>query len=175
LSTKIVDALVFIPLIPAAPVVATWWLPWERWIPKKIPNKVVGPYLLYCSFAGWYFNMPWWFIVGVALWGGVVCIMAAFEVRKRKRREQARNWPTTEGYVTAVTETRDGDSLKVTLSYTYKVQDERYGGSEEFVFSKDKAAVHFEARFEGKGREGVKVHYQPDKPEMSVLAPETIR
>jgi O-antigen ligase len=52
----IVDVLVFIPLIPAIPVIATWFLPWERWIPKRIPKKIIGPYLLYCAFALWYFK-----------------------------------------------------------------------------------------------------------------------
>jgi hypothetical protein len=38
-----VDVLIVIPLIPRAPVVITWWLPWESWIPKKIPQYVLGP------------------------------------------------------------------------------------------------------------------------------------
>ena len=37
------SAFIVIPLIPRAPVVITWWLPWESWIPKKIPQYVLGP------------------------------------------------------------------------------------------------------------------------------------
>jgi hypothetical protein len=42
LSPKTVDTLVFIPLIPALPVLATWVLPWERWIPRIISKVVIG-------------------------------------------------------------------------------------------------------------------------------------
>ena len=80
--------------------------------------------------------------------------MAVFDAVKAKRVQQAWNWPTTERYVTAVSENRDGDILRVTLTYTYKVQDERYGGSEAFVFTNDKDAVRFEARFEGRVKGG---------------------
>lgn len=55
---KTLDVLVFIPLIPALPVLATWYLPWERWIPTKLSKSVIGPYLLYCAFGAWYFKMP---------------------------------------------------------------------------------------------------------------------
>jgi hypothetical protein len=84
LSAKTIDVLIFIPLIPALPVIVTWWLPWERWIPRKIPNKVIGPYLLYGSFAAWHFKMAWWFIALVALWGIVVSAMALLD-RAQKR------------------------------------------------------------------------------------------
>lgn len=57
----------------------------------------------------------------------------------------------------------------MTLTYTYKVHDERYGGSESFAFTKEQDA----ARFENACKERtVNVHYQPDKPEISVLARE---
>jgi len=42
-SARTVDVLIFIPLIPAIPVIAFWLLPWERWIPKVTSNKVIGP------------------------------------------------------------------------------------------------------------------------------------
>ena len=71
--------LVFIPLIPVLPVVATWYLPWERWIPRKVPNSIIGPYLLYGAFAAWYFKMPQWIVVGVLFWGIIVCAMAFFK------------------------------------------------------------------------------------------------
>lgn len=76
---KTLDVLVFIRLIPALPVIATWYLPWETWIPKKLPKSVIGPYLLYCAFGAWYFKMPWWVVAGVSLFGIVVCVLAIFE------------------------------------------------------------------------------------------------
>ena len=79
MSTRTLDVLVFIPLIPAVPVIATWFLPWEDWIPKKIPKRIIGPYLLYGAFALRYFKMDWWVVVVIALWGIGVCAIAAYE------------------------------------------------------------------------------------------------
>ncbi len=76
---KILDVLILIPLIPALPVVVTWFLPWERWIPRKVPKKIIGPYLLYCAFGEWYFKMPWWSVVMVSLLGIGVSVMALVE------------------------------------------------------------------------------------------------
>ena len=79
LSTNTTDVLVFIPLIPALPMVVTWYLPWERWVQRRVSKRIIGPYLLYCAFAAWYFKMPRWFVVGVSLWGIAVCVIAVFE------------------------------------------------------------------------------------------------
>ena len=79
---KTLDVLVFIPLIPALPVIVTWYLPWETWIPKKLPKIVIGPYLLYCAFGAWYFKMPLWFVAVVLLYGTVVCVLAIFEPKE---------------------------------------------------------------------------------------------
>jgi hypothetical protein len=81
--TNTTDALVFIPLIPALPVLATWFLPWERWNPSRVPNSIIGPYLLYCAFAAWYFKTPWWFVVGVSLRAIIVCVIAVFEKKNQ--------------------------------------------------------------------------------------------
>jgi len=81
-----VDVLIAIPLIPLLRVVVTWWLPWERWLPSKIPKSILGPYLLYACVAAWYFAMPWWVISAVALWGVILTGMAitqAFEKNKK--------------------------------------------------------------------------------------------
>ena len=48
------DMLVLIPIIPLFPVIATWFLPWEEWLPRRIPKLILGPYLLYAAFAAWY-------------------------------------------------------------------------------------------------------------------------
>lgn len=76
---KILDVLILISLIPVLPVAATWFLPWETWISRKVPRKVIGPYVLYCAFAAWYFKMPWWVVLMVLLWGVVVFVMAFVE------------------------------------------------------------------------------------------------
>jgi Protein of unknown function (DUF3592) len=164
-----VDVLIFIPLIPAIPVLATWLLPWEDWIPRKIPKKILGPYLLYCTFAVWHFGGPWWSLGATGLLGIGVSAMALSEARRLKH---ARDWPVAEGRVLGVSQSRDENgTVKVTLTYTYKVHDERYGGSESFAFIKDEDAT----RFEDAHRERtIKVHYRRDKPEVSVLAREDI-
>jgi len=168
MSPKLVDALIFIPVIPAIPIIATWFLPWEHWIPKRIPKSIIGPYLLYCSFAAWHFWGPWWVTLLVALLGTVVSAMGVFDIWKAKRLEQARDWPVVEGSVVHVHGIPGDNEVKVTLAYTYKVQDKRYGGSQSFVFTKNEDAV----RFKNRCKEGVvQVHYHPDKPDMSVLAP----
>lgn len=84
MSFKPLDLIVFIPLIPAVPVVITWFLPWERWIPQRLPKSIIGPYLLYCSFGAWYFDMPWWSIVLVAVWGIGISFVAIYERGERK-------------------------------------------------------------------------------------------
>ena len=171
MSIKFLDVLVFIPVIPAIPVVATWFLPWERWIPRKIPNKIIGPYLVYCSFACWYFRVSWWVILPVATLGVGACVIAGFDPRKAQRLKQSRNWPATEGYVTGISETQDSDGyVNVTLAFNYKVSDERYGGTEVLVFKSEQEA----SRFKRESGVKLKVHYQPDKPEVYVLGHESI-
>lgn len=49
------DVIVAIPVQPLLPVIATWFLPWEDWIPKKVPKMILGSYLLYAAFAAWHF------------------------------------------------------------------------------------------------------------------------
>jgi hypothetical protein len=66
-----VDVLILLPLIPLAPVVVTWWLPWETWIPKKVPKYVLGPYLLYAAFAAWHFKLEVFVVILLAILGAV--------------------------------------------------------------------------------------------------------
>jgi len=161
-----IDVLIFIPVIPALPVIVTWYLPWERWNPKRIPKSIIGPYLLYCSFAAWHFWGSWWVTLPAALWGIVASAMGVFDVWKAKRLKQARDWPVVEASFVHLHEFRDDDEVKVTLTYAYKVQDKRYGGSQSFVFTKDEDAVRFKERCK---EPVVWVHYHPDKPDVSVL------
>src|SRR5579864_8072711 len=108
-SVGTIDVLIFVGLIPAIPVVAFWTLPWECWI-AKIPNTIVGPYLLYCAFAIWHFKQPWWIVVWVGLLGIAASAWAIFDLRKARMLkraqeakartlQQARDWPVAEGFV----------------------------------------------------------------------------
>ena len=167
MSAKTVDVLIFIPLIPAIPVIATWFLPWEFWIPKKIPNTITGPYLLYCAFATWHFKWSSWFVVMVSLWGIAVSVIAIFESKKARMVKQARDWPVTEGQVLNTSQIREADGfLKITLTYTYKVDGERFGGSESFTFSSEQDAERFES---GCRDRKLNVHCRQDKPEICLL------
>lgn len=111
LNAKPVDVLIFIPVIPAIPVIATWFLPWERWIPRRIPKSVTGPYLLYCSFAAWHFKGPRWLVAGVAFWGLFVSAMAVYDMLKARRLKEARDWPIAEGTVIHFDQKRDTDGI----------------------------------------------------------------
>jgi hypothetical protein len=123
--------------------------------------------LLYCSFAIWHFKQPWWFVSLAGLVGIAVSAMAVFDLRKASMAKQARGWPLAEGRVLHIGQSRDPDGvLKVTLTYTYKVDGERFGGSESFTFTSKGKAERFEF---GCSERILKVHYRPDKPELCVL------
>ena len=81
--------------------------------------------------------------------------------------KEARDWPVAEGFVLRSVQSRDADGvLKVTLSYMYKVHDEEFDGSESFTFTSSDDAERFESRCRERK---LKVHFQQDKPEISVL------
>jgi len=87
---------------------------------------------------------------------------------KRGKLRRAAQWPTAQGYVSQIEESRDDNGfLKVTLAYTYKIEDDRYVGRESFTFIRDGEAAQFEA---GCRERPVLVHYQPNKPHISVLS-----
>jgi hypothetical protein len=78
------DVLVLIPVVPLFPVIATWWLPWERWIPNAVPKSILGLYLLYASFAAWYFGFSWWLVVMVAALGAIASTAAIVKMVESK-------------------------------------------------------------------------------------------
>jgi hypothetical protein len=82
---SIVDVLIVIPLIPLLALIVTWWLPWERWLPGKIPKHVLGLYLLYALFAAWHFSMPWWVILAVAMWGTMMILVNWVEEHVKRK------------------------------------------------------------------------------------------
>ena len=71
-----IDVLILLSLIPLGPVLVTWWLPWERWFFKNLPQKILGPYLLYATFGAWHFKWELWlpYLVGVV--GAGYCVAA---------------------------------------------------------------------------------------------------
>ena len=76
-----VDFLVLMPVIPALPVLATWWLPWERWIPWLRFSHVLGPFVLYGAFAAWYFGIAWWAVLVFAIGGAALTLFAVIAIR----------------------------------------------------------------------------------------------
>ena len=83
------DVVVFVPLVPAMPVLATWWLPWETWLPKYVPKKILGPYLLYASFAAWHFDMSWWVALLALGFGAVLSVIAVVDVIEDKAEKSS--------------------------------------------------------------------------------------
>jgi len=79
------DVLILVPVLPLAPILITWWLPWEKWIPwGKLPKAILGPYVLYLSFAAWHFGLSKWLVFLALTTGAVLSIIAILEeVRKR--------------------------------------------------------------------------------------------
>jgi hypothetical protein len=78
------DWLIAVPAIPVAPMVITWWLPWERWIPwGKLPKAFLGPYALYLFFVVYHFDddfpRNWWKYIWVAITGLILSIYSVFE------------------------------------------------------------------------------------------------
>lgn len=184
MSTHTADILIFISLIPAIPVFVFWMLPWERWIPKIIPEKIIGPYLLYCAFAVWHFKHSWWIVFTVGLTGIAVSAGAIFDLRnarllkqaremKSNMLKQSRDWPVAEGFVLRTDQSRDAEGVPtVSLNYLYKVHDEEFYGSESFTFTSEDDVKRFESRCR---EQRLKIHYQQDKPEMCVLDLDGIR
>lgn len=93
--------------------------------------------------------------------------MAFFDVRKSRQLRDARDWPIADGRVLGAGQSQNEDGrIRVTLTYTYKIRDERYGGSEFFLFTNAEDADRFQTECK---ELAVKLHYQADRPEVSVL------
>ena len=72
------NILIVIPLLPLVPLVMTWFLPWETWIPKNFSKWFIGPYFLYAAVALWHFHFSR-FIELAFLVFGVVSLALALE------------------------------------------------------------------------------------------------
>ena len=84
----VIDGLILVPLIPAAPIVVTWWLPWEKWLWDKAPKRMLGPYLCYVTFVAWHFQLHWWAVLSSAISALIVSIAAIREVTHGTRNEE---------------------------------------------------------------------------------------
>jgi hypothetical protein len=105
MSANTVDVLIFIRLIPAIPVIATWFLPWVRWVPEKIQSKIIGPYLLYCAFAIWRFKQTRMVgLMAIALSAATVFDLREARILKRARErkrllKEAQDRPVADAFV----------------------------------------------------------------------------
>ena len=183
-----IDWLILAPAIPVAPIAITWWLPWERWIPwGRLPKAFLGPYALYLFFVAYHFDddfRHWWYYIWLAIAGVIVSIMAVIEriegtkeneatERKAIMLDQAQRWPVAEGLVLHTVQSPDADGdPKVTLRYMYRVHDQEFFGCESATFTNRDDAERFESRCTERK---LKVHYQPDKPEICVLDRDALR
>lgn len=168
--TGTLDVLMFISLAPVMPVLATWFLPWERWIPKFVSNKVLGPYLIYCAFGAWYFGMPTWFIVVVLLFGIGVSAVALSEIKNsivsKQRRSQALRWSIADGVITRFT-TGYGSPTTPQVVYTYDANGEAHYGEATGAPMKDDQINHVKEVSDSLGT--VRVRYDPADPDRSRL------
>jgi hypothetical protein len=77
------DVVVLTPALPALALVATWWLPWDRWIPwRKLHRTGLGLYALHLSFVAYYFRLPMWMPILVLLTGPTILVVAVVEQRQ---------------------------------------------------------------------------------------------
>jgi hypothetical protein len=81
---SLLDQLLLAPLWPFFVLAATWWLPWEQWIPWIELRSVLGPYLLYASFVAWHFKIAWWITLGAAFVGTALCVFTLFHKPKQR-------------------------------------------------------------------------------------------
>lgn len=84
LGWSTIDVLILIPLLPAAPLVILWWLPWDRLIPwDELPKSLLGPYFLYGAFAAWHFKWPFWLEAILVVVGAVLSIVTLMDRLKK--------------------------------------------------------------------------------------------
>jgi hypothetical protein len=77
-----IDILIPPPLIPLAPLLVAWYLPWENWLWVRLPKGLrlsVGPDAPYASFVLWRFKGAWW---SGAVGNGMGLARSAWSVRQ---------------------------------------------------------------------------------------------
>lgn len=100
--------------------------------------------------------------------GGIaVSAIVISELRKARMMKQAQDWPVAKGRVLGNGQSCDADGIfTMTLTYTFKVHDERFGGHESFPFTSEDDAERFES---GCRERTLTVHYRQDNPDICVL------
>jgi hypothetical protein len=86
------DILILVPLIPLAPFLIIWYLPWESWLWDRLPKrlrKLTGPYLIYGAFAAWHFKLHWWAILSPLVCGVVMSAWAVQEMIKAPQKNDS--------------------------------------------------------------------------------------
>ncbi len=86
-------------------------------------------------------------------------------------QKQARDWPSTEGFVLYTLQGGAEEALATTVNYRYRVDGEEFDGSESFTFANRQDVERFESGCRGRK---VRVRYQQDKPEICVLEIESL-
>jgi len=89
---SLIDLIILLPVAPIFPILATWFLPWEflpwdRWVPwAKLPLQLLGPYILYCAFAAWHFELGWFLVLVLTMIGFFISFIAIATKVTLKRR-----------------------------------------------------------------------------------------
>ncbi|HVH86758.1 MAG TPA: hypothetical protein VM912_08540, partial [Terriglobales bacterium] len=66
-------------------------------------------------------------------------------MRKSRQLREAGDWPVADGRVLFTGQSQNEDGrIRVTLTYTYTIRGERYGGSEFFLFTNADDADRFQ-------------------------------
>lgn len=106
--------------------------------------------------------------------GGLVIFAGVFQAMQA---QQAADWPTTPGIITASTLEEKGDEIKryhLEVEYEYTVQEEQYTGDEisfgTSVGERNRTKAKAEQAKYAKGTQ-VDVYYDPNNPQTAVLEP----
>lgn len=82
----VVDWLILAPVIPAAPIIITWWFPWEKWLWDKVPRKILALYLIYGTFVAWHFELHWSVVLGFGIWA-LFAVLSTFKESENKKQD----------------------------------------------------------------------------------------
>jgi hypothetical protein len=81
---RLIDIALILPFLPLAPFLLVWWLPWERWVSRRVPKWFLGPYILYGALAAAHFHQHLWCVLGLAVVGTGVSASAAYDELKKR-------------------------------------------------------------------------------------------
>lgn len=119
--------------------------------------------------------MSWHGLVNII---GLVFLLLVFRHfwQQWQMLNQARYWLITQGRITQLLWTRDGNNIWPTIEYTYQVYDSDFIGEYFFLdtshnnpYSKYARAVAYRAAIAFKNNEEIDVFYNPNNPLQSAL------